>query len=100
MTQMIDLPTRKERTLNLFVTTNPTLVNSVITLLPHTIVMDNGIIFVAVHTRAAKWIQITSATIVYKYKMTDWQVIPASRERRHEELQPHRRKYTTAMGQS
>ena len=50
---MVDLPNRKERTIDLFLKTNPTLVNRVTTLMPLTLVIDNSIVFVDVDTRAA-----------------------------------------------
>ena len=62
LTQMVDLPTRKERKLDLFLTENTTLVNMVITLPPQQ-VMDHSIAFVDVDTRVT--IQPKPATVVY-----------------------------------
>ena len=54
ITQMVDIPTtNEERTLDLFVTTNPTLVNRIKTIPSLTAVMDHNIVFVDVGTRAA-----------------------------------------------
>ena len=46
MTQMVDLTTRKERTLDIVLTTNPTRVNWVIILQRLTALMDHSIVFV------------------------------------------------------
>ena len=73
LTQVVDIPTRNERILDLFLTTNPTLVNQVKTLPPLTPVMDHNIVFVDVDTRAA--IQPKAAKKVYIYKKADWQAM-------------------------
>ena len=67
--EMVDLPTRKERTPDLFLTTNPTLVNRVTTLPPLTTVMDHNILRVDVDTTAT--IQPKPATMVNNYTKVD-----------------------------
>ena len=89
---MVNLLTRKERTLDLFLTTNPTLVNRVITLWPLTPVMDQSIVCVDVDARAA--VQPKPATMVDRYKKSDWQAMREDMKT----IRP-RRQYATAMGQ-
>ena len=72
MTQKVDLPTKKARTLDLFLAIHPTLVNRVITLPPLTTVMDNSILLFACRYQS----NCTTKTCHngrYNYKKVDWQ---------------------------
>ena len=52
LTQVVDHPTRKENILDLFFTTNPTLVNQVMTVPPISNEADHDIVFIDLNTRA------------------------------------------------
>ena len=52
LTQIVDHPTRKENILDLFFTTNPTLVNQVMTVPPLSNEADHDIVFIDLNTRA------------------------------------------------
>ena len=56
---------KEKKRLNVYLTTNPTLVNRVVTLPPLTTVMDQSIVFVDVDNRPA--VQPKPATLVYNY---------------------------------
>ena len=53
LAQIVDLPTRKENILDLFFTTNPSLINRMITVPPLTPSADHDIVFIDINTRAS-----------------------------------------------
>ena len=53
LAQIVDLPTRKENILDLFFTTNPSLINRMITVPPLTPSVDHDIVFIDVNTGAS-----------------------------------------------
>ncbi len=70
MTQVVDLPTRNQNTLDLFFTTNPTLVNRVITIPPLTLQADHDIVFIDLNTRAS--MPKKSCKSRYLFDKADW----------------------------
>ena len=70
MTQVVKIPTRNERILDLFLTSHPDLVNKVQTIPPLTSAMDHDIVFVDVNTRAD--FQKKSPQRVFRYNKADW----------------------------
>ena len=71
LTQIVDHPTRKENILDLFFTTNPILVNQVMTVPPLSNEADHDIVFIDLNTRA----QIPRCTPSprYIYSKADWE---------------------------
>ena len=70
MFQIVDIPTRKENTLDLFFTTNPSLVNRVKSLPPLTEEADHDVVFVDVNSRAA--VPKQQPTTKLLYDKADW----------------------------
>ena len=68
--QIVDIPTRKENTLDLFFTTNPSLVNRVTTVPPLTKEADHDVVFVDVNSRAA--VPKQKPTTKLLYDKADW----------------------------
>ena len=73
LTQVVKIPTRKERILDLFLTSHPNLVNRVQTIPPLTSAMDHDIVFVDVNTRAD--IQKKSPQRMFRYNKADWEAM-------------------------
>ena len=70
LTQVVDLPTRKDNTLDLFFTSNPSLINRTITIPPLTQAADHDIVFIDVNTRAS--IPKQTPATKFLYKKADW----------------------------
>ena len=70
--QVVDLPTRKDNTLDLFFrpTSNPSLINRTITIPPLTQAADHDIVFIDVNTRAS--IPKQTPATKFLYKKADW----------------------------
>ena len=70
LTQVVDLPTRKNNTLDLFFTSNPSLINRTITIPPLTQAADHDIVFIDVNMRAS--IPKQTPATKFLYKKADW----------------------------
>ena len=70
LTQIVDIPTRKENILDLFFTSNPSLINRMVTAPPLIQTADHDIVFIDVNTRAS--IPKQTPPTKFLYRKADW----------------------------
>ena len=70
LTQVVDQPTRRSNILDLFLTTNPTLINRVTTSPPLTAEADHDITFIDINSRA--FLSKRTPSPRFMYKKADW----------------------------
>ena len=76
VSQVVDVTTRKEKTLDLFFTSNPTLTNKVIQAPPLSLTADHDIILIDINTRAL--IPKQKPTKRFTYSKANWEAIKNS----------------------